>query len=242
MADSIHSNRFPGESDAYRSARNELLRAEMNLRRNIEEVAALRRKLPLGGKVPQDYIFEEGSLDLGNSASTRQTRLSELFAPGKDSLALYSYMYAPAMPTPCTSCTSILDGLNGTSPHVSQRINFAVVAKSPLERIRAIARERHWRNLRLLSSTGNTYNLDYFGEDAKGNQRPSLNIFVRRDGAIYHFFHTELLFASSEPGQDGRHVDMIWPLWNMFDFTPEGRGEKWYPSLSYGESARAAEP
>jgi predicted dithiol-disulfide oxidoreductase (DUF899 family) len=241
MPESLHSHRFPGESDAYRSARNELLQAEMNLRRNIEEVAALRRKLPLGGKVPQDYIFDQGSPDLDNSASTHQTRLSELFAPGKDSLALYSYMYGPAMPTPCVSCTSILDSLNGTSPHISQRINFAVVAKSPLERIRAIARERQWRNLRLLSSANNSYNLDYFGEDAKGNQRPSLNIFVRRDGAIYHFFHTELLFAPSEPGQDGRHVDMIWPLWNMFDFTPEGRGEKWYPKLSYDPPARAAQ-
>jgi predicted dithiol-disulfide oxidoreductase (DUF899 family) len=241
MTESLHTYRFPGESDAYRSARNELLQAEMNLRRNIAEVAALRRKLPLGGKLPQDYFFDEGSSDLGSAASTHQTRLSELFAPGKDTLALYSYMYGPAMSTPCTSCTSILDGLNGTSPHISQRINFAVVAKSPLERIRAIARERHWRNLRLLSSAGNTYNLDYFGEDATGNQRPSLNIFVCRDGAIHHFFHTELLFAPTEPGQHSRHVDMIWPLWNMFDFTPEGRGENWYPRLSYEESARAAQ-
>jgi predicted dithiol-disulfide oxidoreductase (DUF899 family) len=78
------------------------------------------------------------------------------------------------------------------------------------------------------------------GEDSKGNQFPSLNIFVRRHGAIHHFFHTELLFAPRDPGQDGRHVDMIWPLWNLFDFTPEGRGEKWYPSLSYSLTARTA--
>jgi len=238
MSEPLHSNRFPGESDAYRSARNELLQAEMKLRRNIEEVAALRRKLPLGGKVQQDYLFDEGSPDLDNSASTRETRLSELFEPGKDTLALYSYMYGPAMAAPCVSCTSILDGLNGTAPHVSQRINFAVVAKSPLERIRTVARERHWRNLRLLSSGSNTYNHDYLGEDSQGNQLPSLNIFVRRDGAIHHFFHSELLLAPGDPGQDGRHVDMIWPLWNLFDFTPEGRGEKWYPRLSYSPTAR----
>ena len=242
MSEPLHTNRFPGESDAYRSARNELLQAEMNLRRNIEEVAALRRKLPLGGEIPQDYIFDEGSPDLDNSASRHQTRLSELFEPGKDTLALYSYMFSSAMAAPCVSCTSILDGLNGTSPHVSQRINFAVAAKSPLERIRTVARERHWRNLRLLSSANNTYNHDYFGEDAKDNQFPSLNIFVRRDGAIHHFFHTELLFAPHDSGQDGRHVDMIWPLWNLFDFTPEGRGEKWYPRLSYSQPARTAQP
>lgn len=240
MSEPLHTNRFPGESDAYRSARNELLQAEVNLRRNIEEVAALRRKLPLGGKIPQDYVFDEGSPDLDNSASTHQTRLSELFEAGKNTLALYSYMFSSAMAAPCVSCTSILDGLNGTAPHVSQRINFAVAAKSPIERIRTVARERHWRNLRLLSSANNTYNHDYFGEDSEGNQRPSLNIFVRREGAIHHFFHTELMFAPRDQRQDPRHVDMIWPLWNLFDFTPEGRGENWYPRLTYPESIRTA--
>ena len=98
---------------------------------------------------------------------------------------------------------------------------------------RAFARERGWRNLRLLSSASNTYNHDYYGEGPEGNQIPSLNVFVRRDGAIRHFYHTELLFAPREPGQDGRHVDLIWPLWNLFDFSPDGRGENWYPKLSY---------
>ena len=81
-----------------------------------------------------------------------------------------------------------------------------MVAKSPLERIRAFARERGWRNLRLLSSASNTYNRDYYGEAPDESQLPSLNAFVRRDGAIHHFYHTELLFAPREPGQDGRHV------------------------------------
>lgn len=241
MSAPLHSHRFPNESDEYRSSRDELLQAEISLRRNIEEVAALRRKLPLGGKIPEDYVFEEGSPDLDISAPARPTRLSELFAPDKHTLILYSYMYSPAMPAPCVSCTSILDGLNGTAPHVSQRMNFAVVAKSPLERIRTIARERQWRNLRLLSSAANNYSRDYFGEDAKGNQRPSLNVFVRREGGIYHFFHSELMFVPAEPGQDPRHVDIIWPLWNLFDFTPEGRGDTWYPRLSYAQSARAAQ-
>jgi len=239
MAETLHDRRFPGETEAYRAARNELLQAEMNLRKHTEEVAALRRKLPLGGKVPQDYVFEEGSFNASGSGPSHQVRLSELFSPGKDTLALYSYMYSSAMSSPCVSCTSMLDGLNGTAPHIMQRINLAVAAKSPLERIHAVARERGWRNLRLISSANNMYNHDYFGEDAKGNQIPSLNIFVRRDGAIYHFFHTELIFVPNDPGQDERHIDTIWPLWNMFDFTPEGRGENLYPRLSY-ETARSA--
>jgi len=48
--------------------------------------------------------------------------------------------------------------------------------------------------------------------------------------------NTELLYAQSNPGQDPRHVDLIWPLWNLFDLTPEGRGTKWNPRLAYTEA------
>jgi len=95
MTESRHSIRFPGESDSYRSARNELLEAEMEFRRNIEAVAAKRRQLPLGGRVEQDYVFDQSTGD-----SVQPVRLSELFAPGKDSLIIYSYMYGPNMAEP----------------------------------------------------------------------------------------------------------------------------------------------
>jgi predicted dithiol-disulfide oxidoreductase (DUF899 family) len=233
MPASLHSIRFPNETPEYREARDRLLHAEMALRKNIEEVAALRRNLPLGGTLPEDYAFEEGAPDLNDSTTVHKTRLSELFSPGKDTLVIYSYMLGPLMKAPCVSCTSILDGLNGSAPHIRQRVDFAVVAKSPLPRIREVARSRGWNNLRLLSSANNTYNRDYQGERPNGDQIPSLNVFVRRDGRIHHFFNTELFFAPPEPGMDGRHVDSIWPIWNMFDFTPEGRGKDWYPRLSY---------
>ena len=109
----------------------------------------------------------------------------------------------------------------------------ATSRKSPTARIRAHARDRGWRNLRLLSSANNTYNRDYHGEDERGSQLPALNVFTRSDGRIRHAYCTELLFAPSDPGQDARHVDMIWPLWNLFDFTREGRGTDWHPRLDY---------
>jgi predicted dithiol-disulfide oxidoreductase (DUF899 family) len=217
---------FPGETSEYRETRNKLLDAEINLRKQLEAVAALRRQLPPGGVIPQDYAFED---DAGT------VRLSQLFKPGHQSLIVYNFMFGPAMANPCTSCTSILDGLNGTAPHVVDRVSFAVVAKSPMPRIRHLARERGWHNLRLLSSASNSYNLDYHGERGDGSQWPMLNVFTKRDGAIRHFYGTELLFTSSEPGQDGRHVDLIWPLWNLFDLVPEGRGTTWYPKLKYDD-------
>jgi predicted dithiol-disulfide oxidoreductase (DUF899 family) len=231
MSSTKHSVRFPGESETYRSRRDELLEAEIELRRNIESAAAKRRRLPLGGQVPKDYAFAEAGDD--GATTARKVTLSKLFAPGKDTLIIYSFMYGPQMAEPCVMCTSILDALNGEAPHVVQRVNLAVVAKSPIARIMEFTTPRGWRNLRLLSSADCSYNQDYHAESAAGDQLPALNVFVRRDGAIHHFYNTEMLYVPSEPGQDGRHVDLIWPLWNLFDFTPDGRGEKWYPRLSY---------
>lgn len=230
---SIHSQRFPGESADYRAARDQLLEAEINLRREVEKVAALRRQLPLGGTVPQDYQFEEASADGADAGSVRTVRMSELFVRPEASLVVYSFMYGPDMAKACPSCTSMLDSLDGAAQHATQRINLVVVAKSPIQRIRAYARERGWRNLRLLSSASNTYNQDYHGEDDKGSQMPALNVFTRRGSKVHHSFCTELMFAPRDPGQDPRHVDSIWPLWNLLDFTPEGRGTDWRPKLEY---------
>lgn len=222
-----HDKRFPNESDDYRSARNELLKAEADLRAQIEKVAAQRRKLPLGGKAKEDYVFGR----IGKHGSVESVKLSDLFSPGKDTLAVYSYMFGPKMGAPCPMCTSIIDGFDAEAPHVRDRINMVVVAKSPIERIAKFADSRKWDAIPLLSSSKNTYNIDYLGEDAEENQMPMLNVFVKKDEGIYHFWGSELLYGPT--GGETRHVDSVWPLWNLFDLTPEGRGTDWYPKLSY---------
>ena len=221
---------FPGESPEYRTARDRLLQQEVELRRATEAVAVARRALPPGGVVPQDYVFQQ----TGPDGAQTDVRLSELFVPGKDTLAIYSFMFPRALDDerPCPSCTSFLDAFEGAAEHITQRINLAIVAKAPLPRILAHAQARGWR-LRLLSSDGTTYNRDYFGENAEGAQMPMLNVFRREGEAIRHFWGSELLYAPTEPGQDQRHTDSIDPQWNLFDFTPEGRGTDWYPELSY---------
>jgi predicted dithiol-disulfide oxidoreductase (DUF899 family) len=219
---------FPNESDEYRAAREALTNAETELTRSIEEVAALRRSLPPGGTVPEDYAFTEGSADLAADGPTRQVRLSDLFGE-HDTLLLYSFMYGPEMSRPCQMCTSLLDSLDGAAPDVLERAGFAVVAKSPIERLRQYARERGWVNMRLVSSADSSYNRDYHGEDEHGDQVSRMNVFTRDDGVIRHFWASEQ--SASLPGQEDRHVDTIWPLWNLLDLTPAGRGD-WHPAYA----------
>src|SRR5207247_5831465 len=236
---------FPGESAEYRAARDRLLVQEIELRRAMEAVAASRRALPPGGVVPADYVFQ------GNGDGAADVRLSELFAPGKDSLVIYSFMFPrdpgderpgpeagatallPLVESPCPSCTALLDQLDGAAEHASQHINLAVVAKSPLPRILTFAEERGWLRLRLFSSAANTYNRDYHGETAEGAQRPMLNVFHRDGETIHHFWGSELFYVPTDPGQDPRHVGTLEPVWNLFDLTPEGRPTDWDEQLRY---------
>ncbi len=225
----FHDNRFPGEGEDYRAARDELLDAEIELRRQHAAVVALRAKLPPGGKLKEDYVFEEA--DAGGAV--RRTRFSELFAPGKDSLIVYGLMYAPDQAAACPMCAAMLDSLDGTVIHARDRVNLAVVAKAPVAKLVDLAAGRGWRNLRLLSSGATSYNGDYFAETPDGEQLPSMNVFRRTPDGIFHSYNSELFFAPPEDGQHPRHIDQIWPLWNLFDLTPEGRGTDWFPKLSY---------
>ena len=237
---------FPGESSDYRLARDRLLEAEIALRRSIERVAAQRRGLPAGGAVPKDYVFEE-AMDGGG-----EVRFSELFRPGKDTLVIYSFMFPrwsgdtrpgpaagetarlPLAETPCPSCTSILDSLDGAAPHLGHELSLVVVAKTDPARIRNFAAARGWHRLRLLSSRNNTYNRDYHAEAPDGEQAPILNVFTRDADGFRHRWSTELMFAPREEGEDPRHVDSIWPIWNILDMTPGGRESgSDFPAMHY---------
>jgi len=219
----INGVRFPNESVEYRAARDALLAEEINLRREIERVAQLRRALPPGGAIPKDYRFqgEHGPVSM-----------SELFGD-KQTLAIYSMMYGPQRKEPCPMCTSLLSAWDGEARDVEQRIALVVTARSPIERILAFENRRGWRHLRIVSDTSGDYTRAYVSvEDA---DVPAFNVFTRRDGTIRHFWAGEMGAKTADPGQDPRGAPDLMPLWTILDSTPEGRGSDWYPQLEYSK-------
>jgi predicted dithiol-disulfide oxidoreductase (DUF899 family) len=233
--------RFPRESEAYRQARQQLLDSEEQLRRMNEQVAAQRRALPLGGPLLQDYVFESAS-------DGAEVKFSELFAPDKDTLVIYSMMFPrwaedpragtpdgqtallPLVEQPCPSCTTVVDGLEAAAIHLAERVNLVVVAKTDAARLGTYAQERHWRDVRLMSSRNNTFNRDYHAETSVGVQIPLLHVFTRDDHVIHHRWTSEQVFARG----DSTAMDPIWLMWGALDLTPNGRGDAAaYPSLQY---------
>jgi len=203
---------FPNESAAYRQARNELLMAEAQLRDQVEAVAALRRQLPLGGLVG-DYEFEnaEGITTLSQQFQRHTT------------LIAYSFMYGANDAVPCPMCSSFVDALLSQLAQLQQRADVVVIARSPYERIAKMAADRGWQGLNWLSAAHNRFASAYHSEDDHGGQRPMCHVFVRQDGRVHHQWSSELL-AVPRDGQP-RHLDTLWPLWNLLDLTPEGRGD-----------------
>lgn len=208
MADS--SLLMPGVDEAYRRSRDRLRSAEIELRDRIEEVAAMRRSLPPGPVVPDYEFIEDGN----------RVRLSELFAEKKPYLVLYHLMYWANDDSFCPMCSLWIDGFNGIVPHVTQRANFVIASRAPVDKLQAWRAHREWYRLRLLSDDGPAFARAIDAEDADGNPDSTIVVFAKNGDEIRHVYTAHPMLADRERG-----IDLLSPLWHLFDLTPSGRGD-----------------
>lgn len=227
------------ETPEYLAKREELRLAEIELMRQRERVAELRRTLPTGAPV-EDYKFFEGptSLDDGDEP-IRSVRLSELFTAPDRSLVIYHFMFGKKQTKACPMCTAWIDCFNGIAHHVAQNVDLAIVAAADPATLRAHARNRGWDRLRLLSAGESTFKFDLGSEDSEGKQDSTISVFtVDADGTLRHFYSGHPWLAEDI---DQRGIDELNPVWNILDLTPQGRGT-FYASLDYGTKVHAAKP
>jgi predicted dithiol-disulfide oxidoreductase (DUF899 family) len=226
----LQLTRLTNESAEYVAQREKLRLAEIELMRQRERVAAMRRRLPAGAIV-QDYVFQEGpsNLDTGD-APVRTARLSELFTGPDRSVIIYHFMYGKRQTSPCPMCTMWIDGYNGVSHHLAQNVDVAIAAAADPPALRQHARNRGWRNLRLLSCGNSTFKYDLRSEDAEGRQDSTISVFTRdRDGTLRHSYSAHPWMAEDIKE---RGIDLLTPVYNVLDLTPQGRGD-WYAKLAY---------
>ena len=233
----MRHTRLRNESADYLAQREALRLAEIDLMRQRERVAELRRQLPEGAAL-DDYVFLEGprNLDAGDGPIQR-VRLSQLFsAPGR-ALVVYQLMFGKLQTTPCPMCTMWIDGFNGVGQHLEQNVDFLIAAAAEPAALREHARTRGWRNLRLLSCGDSSFKFDLNSEDEAGNQDSTISVFTRDEhGTIRHSYTAHPRMAEEF---DERGIDLLSPVWHMLDLTPEGRGD-WYPELAYPSQVVAA--
>jgi len=226
----LQQTRLSNESAEYLARREELRLAEIELMRQQERVAEMRRRLPQGAIV-QDYVFEEGPANLDSGDSPIKTvRLSELFSGPNRSVIVYHFMYGKKQTSPCPMCTSLIDGLNGVGVHLAQKVDFVIAAAADPSALREHARKRGWRNLRLLSCGQSTFKYDLRSEDAEGNQDSTVSVFTRDEGGTLRHSYSAHPWMADDIHERG--LDLLCPLWNALDLTPQGRGD-WYTALTY---------
>ncbi len=215
--------KYPNEPSDYRQSRDKLLEEEIHLRAEIERVAALRRTLPLGGKLKEEYVFKD--------RSGRETPFTELFGD-HDSLVLYTMMFGSDWDAPCPSCTCIVDSINANARGVEESAAVAVVAAASHEQMNEWALKRGWY-MDVYSGQDSNYVLDYAGFETDDPDSVScMNVFRKTEDGIFHFWSSELVNHPMDNGHP-RHVDIIWPMWNLLDMTPQGRGNTLVPRQNF---------
>jgi predicted dithiol-disulfide oxidoreductase (DUF899 family) len=218
------SQPWPNESAEYRQVRERLLAEEIELRRQIQRVASLRRELPPGPVAKDDYRF----LD----AEGNELRLIDLFGD-HDTLFTYFWMYGPERERPCPMCTSFVGSLDIPAPDIEQRVALAIIGRSPVARQLAFARERGWTHLNFYQAVGDDFAIDYRGL-SNGDEGAMVLVWQRDGDKVRLFWAAEGGEETADPGFDPHLAPDPTPLWNILDWTPEGRGTDWYPKLEYG--------
>lgn len=215
---------FPGESEAYRTARQALLAEEIEFRRHMTHLGEQRRALPPGPVIAKDYRFKDGN--------GSEIGLLDLFG-NHDALVTYFWMYGPQRERPCPMCTNLLGSMDGNAADIKQRVALKILGRSAVERQTAFGLERGWQHLDFVQTVGDDYAKDLGLLNPDGTENPAMTVFKRDGDQVRLFWASEMTRGMADPDQDPRDAPDIASLWSILDLTPAGRDKDWYPKLEY---------
>jgi predicted dithiol-disulfide oxidoreductase (DUF899 family) len=190
-------------AEEWQQARGELLKAEKEITRAQDALAARRRRLPM-------VRFDGGySFDTPTGPKT----LLELF-DGRDQMVVYQFM-DNGPDDYCGGCTWFTNGVPAAGPDtLAQRgITWTIVSNMPLAQIEAYKAQMGW-TVPFVSSHGTS-----FAEDCGVGGGFMLSVFLRDGDDVYRTYNTT-----------SRGVDRLVFVNSMLDLTPYGRQEDWEDS------------
>lgn len=215
----------------WREQRVRLLEREKEATRELDRLAAERRRLPMR-RLGADYVFE---------GAAGRVRLVDLFA-GRVQLIVYHFMFDPAWEKGCPGCTGYVDALGDLSMLEQRQTSFALISRAPFAKLDAYRRARGW-NRTWVSSFGNDFNLDFHvthdearrpveynfrtkaellahgARDDFTGEAHGLSVFFRLGDEVFHTYSTY-----------ARGVERLTDAYALLDVTPYGRQEDWEDS------------
>ena len=191
------------DQDAWEAALADLRAREKAATRELDAIAAARRRLPMV-ELP-DYTLE---------GATGPVRLVDVF-DGKHQLIVYNHMWFPGEEWQCSGCTGFTSQFTRLEFLDAYDARFVIVTQGPIDD--ALAYKARVGNRMEWYSTANSP----FGADmgAPPNGGFQLNVFLRVGDTAYRTYNTQ--------GRGVEHVSHTFPL---IDLLPYGRQEEWQDS------------
>jgi predicted dithiol-disulfide oxidoreductase (DUF899 family) len=221
--------------DEWLRRRRELLVREKALTREIDQLNADRRRLPMVA-VTQDYVL---------TGPDGPARLLDLFG-GHRQLVLQHFMFDPSWDEGCGSCTAAVDEMSdGLLAHLRARdTTFACVSRAPIAKIEAYRARKGW-TIPWYSSYDSGFNYDFhvtidesvtpvefnfrdkaelaangmdwlLAPESQPSEQPGVSFFLRDGDDIFHTYST---FQ--------RGTEMLGGAYSILDLTALGRQEEW---------------
>ena len=192
-------------SQAWDTARRELLVKEKELTRARDALAADRRRMPRFA-VDKDYVFEGPSGKIG---------LLDLFE-GRRQLIVYRFFYEPGVmgwpDSGCTGCSMMADQVGHLSHLNARDVTYARVSRAPQANIERLKARMGWESPWYTMTDG-------FDADFGVDQWHGTNVFVRDGNDIFRSYFV-----------DARGDEALGSTWSYMDLAPFGRQETWEDS------------
>lgn len=188
------------DADEWQRRLDELRVREKAATRELDAIAAQRRRLPMVEMPDYTLVGKDGPV-----------RLVDVFE-GRTQLIVYNHMWFEGKTWQCDGCTGFtaqftrLDFLGGYDAR------FVIVTQGPIEEALAY-RERVGNRMEWYSSAGSDFGADV-GAPVGGGF--AVNVFLRDGDTVYRTWHT-----------NGRGTEQLGFQNGLVDLLPYGRQEEW---------------
>ncbi|CAN3129267.1 DUF899 domain-containing protein [Mycobacterium sp. smrl_JER01] len=191
------------DNDTWRHALDELRAREKAATRELDAIAAQRRRLPMVELPEYTLTGAEGPV-----------RLADIFE-GRSQLIVYNHMWSDGAEWQCGGCTGFTSQFTRLEFLDNYDARFVIVTSGPIEE--ALAYRRKVGNaMDWYSSSGSPFAADV---DAAPNTGFAVNVFLRHGDTVYRTWHT-----------NGRGTEQLSHVFPLLDVLPWGRQEQWQDS------------
>ncbi|WP_232661619.1 DUF899 family protein [Pseudonocardia sp. TRM90224] len=193
------------DHDTWRKELSELRAREKAATRELDAIAAQRRRLPMVEMPEYTLVGADGPV-----------RLVDIF-DGRSQLIVYNHMWDPDPDAEwqcggCTGFTSVFTRLGFLDKYDAR---FVIVTQGPIDAALAYAR-RVGNTMTWYSTADSPFGADVDAPPAGGF---ALNVFLRSGEQVYRTWHTT-----------GRGVEQLTHTYALVDALPYGRQEVWQDS------------